>query len=328
MADSSAVNPPELAIKGCRVIAGARLHFGLLDTETPFGGAGVMIETPATIVQARVQEDNAPSTIIGAQQPRIAAILQRCLEIAPHVPKRPLALEVLASPESHTGLGSGTQLSLAAAEAIRRCWRLSIHATELAAEIAARGKRSAVGIHGFFHGGMIMDQPSRAEELNRMAARVELPEEWKVVLLTPQEAPDVIWGVREVRLFEQLPRPLQSEREALRKILAEELFPSAEAKDFACFSNALHRYNRGSGQFYASVQGGPFYSASAQHLVDRLKAGGIEGVGQSSWGPTIFVFCKSAAMSGSAIEIAGPAWRVLAISKVHNHGYRVEEEIT
>jgi len=328
LADSSAVNPSELAIKGCRVIAGARLHFGLLDTETPFGGAGVMIETPVTIFRARVEEHYGASRIIGPHQPRIAAILQRCLEVAPHVPQRALTLEVLASPEPHTGLGSGTQLSLAAAEAIRRCWRLSIHATELAAEIAARGKRSAVGIHGFFHGGMIMDQPAGDEELNQLAARVELPEEWEVVLLTPQKAPDAISGDREVRLFEQLPRPIQSEREALRIILAEELFPSARAKDFARFSAALHQYNRGSGQFYASVQGGPFYSASAQHLVDRLKAGGIEGVGQSSWGPTIFVFCKSAAMTRSAIEIAGPAWRVLAISKIRNHGYRVEEETT
>lgn len=37
-------------------------------------------------------------------------------------------------------------------------------------------------------------------------------------------------------------------------------------------------------------------------LVDHLRRAGVRGVGQTSWGPTIFALCESAGKAGSLVR--------------------------
>ena len=60
--------------------------------------------------------------------------------------------------------------------------------------------------------------------------------------------------------------------------------------DFESFAAALHDYNRRSGELFAAVQAGPYNGAAVTDLVANLLARGARGVGQSSWGPTVFAW--------------------------------------
>jgi predicted sugar kinase len=46
------------------------------------------------------------------------------------------------------------------------------------------------------------------------------------------------------------------------------------------------------GSLFASVQGGPYRNAVIAQTVDGLRRLGVQGAGQSSWGPTVFGFVQ------------------------------------
>ena len=57
----------------------------------------------------------------------------------------------------------------------------------------------------------------------------------------------------------------------------------------------MYRFGRQAGLCYAAVQGGPFSSPQVEMLVERIRSFGVSGVGQSSWGPTIYAICRDQA---------------------------------
>ena len=79
----------------------------------------------------------------------------------------------------------------------------------------------------------------------------------------------------------------------LKRAVTNEILPAAEKQDFQSFASSLHRYNRESGQLFASVQGGPYHGAAVANLVQSLIRLGAQGVGQSSWGPGVFAWFRS-----------------------------------
>jgi predicted sugar kinase len=71
--------------------------------------------------------------------------------------------------------------------------------------------------------------------------------------------------------------------------------------DFAAFAG-LYRYGRLSGECFAARQGGPYNGPVLAGLVEQLRSRGYQGVGQSSWGPTIFVALPSDAAAVALIR--------------------------
>ena len=276
-----------------RVTTGARLHFGLLDTVPPFGGIGAMIEQPATevrIAQADqfVADDGATS--------RITEIARR---FADHVGLESLPdciVEIVNRPEPHTGLGTGTQLSLAVAEGIAKLMRFSIDPEILAAQIADRGKRSAVGVHGYFQGGLIFESNSSegASELNRVQNRVALPDSWTVVIARPADTASTVSGDAEQTQFDRVTSASEQQRESLLTIITDQILPAAVSADFDQFTSAIHQYNYQSGMLFSGVQGGPYNGSQVTELVQLMIDHGARGVGQSSWGPSVFSWFESA----------------------------------
>ena len=72
-----------------------------------------------------------------------------------------------------------------------------------------------------------------------------------------------------------------------------ELAPAAMTADFATFSRALHEYGKLAGTCFATGGASPFASDRLARLVTRIRGLGAHGVGQSSWGPTLFVVLES-----------------------------------
>src|SRR5262249_16740142 len=145
-----------------RVRAASRLHFGLFSLPAQegsaywpnalgeavlparrFGGVGLMVESPGLELTA---EPAADWSAEGASAERALAFAGqfagRLRAAQPH------RLVIVKAPPEHAGLGSGTQLGLAVGRALAAAHGLDIDAIELARRVG-RGKRSALGIHGF-----------------------------------------------------------------------------------------------------------------------------------------------------------------------------------
>ena len=79
----------------------------------------------------------------------------------------------------------------------------------------------------------------------------------------------------------------------LTREMLDVLLPAAREGDFVEFSESLYRFGRLAGAAFANVQGGSYNGPELTHLVETLRSLGVRGVGQSSWGPTIFALCPS-----------------------------------
>ena len=268
-----------------RVEAPARLHLGMLavagDGERRFGGLGVSVGHPAVLLEA---EPAGKLSAEGADAERALAFARRCHEAlgltgGAH-------LRVVEAIPRHVGLGSGTKLALAVAQALVTLEDRDLDAPGLA-EAAGRAARSAVGMWTFARGGLVVEgghQPG-VERPAPLLARHPMPAEWRAVLVVPAAAPGLS-GVAEETAFGQLaPAP---ERSALiAQLVLTALLPALVERELEEFGTALTRIQELVGDSFAAAQGGRFHPRSAP-LVEALLRFGAAGAGQSSWGPTVY----------------------------------------
>ncbi|MBX3435194.1 MAG: hypothetical protein KF847_17895 [Pirellulales bacterium] len=279
------------------ISAAARLHFGLLRFEQTegrsFGGLGVMVDTPRTVLQL------APAAswpTVSGESLRVQQAARRALEAWGQASGlAALQVEVVASLPAHRGLGSGTQLALAAAAGVRALVGLPPASAAELARVAGRGRRSGVGAHGFHGGGLVWEVGwLPGESTGRLAERVALPSTWRVVMAIPAHETGLS-GVAERDAFAQLPAPPTELTDRLIQLAEEVIVPAARAGDFATFSAGVSEYGREAGSMFAPVQGGSYASPEIARRVAALREAGCCGVGQSSWGPTVFGLCANAA---------------------------------
>ncbi|MBI1902764.1 MAG: hypothetical protein HYS13_16830 [Planctomycetia bacterium] len=256
---------------------------------------------------------------------------------AANQPEPKVRLDVQA-PRQHTGLGVGTALGLAVATALAsspsplavegwgggssasratRNTAASIHQPDLApaflARSVGRGARSAIGVHGFFHGGLIVDAGKRsADELGALAARVEVPDRWRILLLCPQGATGLS-GREEREAFEALPPVPESTTAQLCRLALLDILPAAREDDFPAFASALHHFGALAGTCFAPRQFGSYSSPWASETVALLSRLGVPCVVQSSWGATLAALFPDAP---AALGIAGRLASVLDIGKL------------
>jgi beta-RFAP synthase len=290
------------------VTTGARLHFGLFahgqKGRRQFGGVGAMIDRPGFVIRAR------PAPVdewqCGLWQARVAELLSWLRASSrPEAVPAPLRLEIVQSPPAHAGLGSGTQLGMALAKIC------SIVAGErdvpaaLLARRAGRGRRSAVGLYGFQYGGLVVEAGKQSpDEISPLVARVELPGGWRFVLVRPRGAMGIS-GSDEVAGFARLPPMSEAVTDRLCRITLTELLPAAAERDFQGAGAAIGELGRLVGEYFAAVQGGVFADEQMRRLAAKLTARGLRGLGQTSWGPTLFILSPDAASAqGLADDLA------------------------
>jgi beta-ribofuranosylaminobenzene 5'-phosphate synthase len=165
-------------------------------------------------------------------------------------------------------------------------------ARQLALE-TGRGKRSAVGCHGFYQGGLLFEGGKREEEpLSELQCRVDFPGAWRFVLIRPRSLKGVA-GAQERELFQVAPAEANDNADSMIALAREILIPAAFEADFDRFSSALFEYGWRAGEAFAFAQGDVFSHAQTRLRVEDLQRRGVTGVGQSSWGPTIFGLLKT-----------------------------------
>ncbi len=274
------------------VIAPARLHLGFLDLNgglgRRFGSIGLAIDRPRTRLTLRRA---ARLSVEGKDSERAAAHLAVLTERLGLPSTYRLSIEE-AIPD-HVGLGSGTQLALALAHALRRLEGLG---PDMAADTALlqRTKRSGVGAAVFEHGGVIVDGGRGERTVTPpILARLDLPQAWRILVVQDPEVKG-LYGARETQSFAALgPLDAASAAEICRLVLIQAL-PAVAEKDLAAFGAAISRIQQIVGAYFAPVQGGEAYtSATVGEALAELQRQGATGVGQSSWGPTGFAFAQS-----------------------------------
>ncbi len=278
------------------VTTGARLHFGFFahgqEGQRQFGGVGAMIEQPGFVI--RMTPAPHDDFQCGVWQGRVMALLGRLRAAGQGTAtEMPLRVEIVAAPPAHAGLGSGTQLAMALAKAVTAlAGQTDLPHSELARR-AGRGRRSAIGLHGFQHGGLLIEACKRApEEISPLVARVDFPEEWRFVLVRPRRATGIS-GTEESNEFSRL-TPMSRELTAnLCALALTDIVPAVIEHDFARASQSIGRFGRLVGEYFAPVQGGVIADGQMREIAESLESRGIEGVGQTSWGPTLFVLCPS-----------------------------------
>jgi beta-RFAP synthase len=241
----------------------------------------------------------------------------------------PQRLTVKQAAPEHVGLGTGTQLGLAIARAVAMQWGIQASASDLARRLG-RGLRSALGIHGFEQGGFLVEAGKRSpKEVAPLIARVAFPATWRIVLVMPAGGTG-LHGTGERDAFTRLiDTPLElTQTDVLCRLVLLGMLPALVEEDLEAFGEALFDFNARVGEVFAPVQGGLYAGARQAEMVSFLRGKGVRGVGQSSWGPTIFAVVGDEGRAADLVDCIrrqfGLRESEVLVTRACNHGATVE----
>jgi len=281
------------------IIAPSRLHMTLIDLNASLGrvdgGIGITLQEPAMCIRAEAGD----GINISGQSEHAQRMHDSAQKVSDAFGIGGVSIEVVSDYPSHTGLGSGTQASLAAAYAVCAVHGIDVSVRRLS-EIVGRGGTSGIGVAAFERGGFILDGGHKFSEkggFKPSAASVAKPApvvlqrdfpNWDIVLVLPD-----LKGAsssKEVDIFKQFcPIPLRDVQE-LSHVILMQLLPALIEEDITTFGDAVNR-----------IQDVGFkkHEVALQHpiiheIMELCRNAGAYGVGMSSFGPAVYVFCDNA----------------------------------
>lgn len=311
------------------VTSPARLHLGFFDlhggSDRVFGSLGVAISDLTTRVSVARANDFAVSGLECERAERYAKATIDALGLGAGVD-----LNIEQTIPAHAGLGSGTQLALAVARALVELNGVRCETAKLAA-ITARGARSGIGVGVFESGGFIIDGGRGANTIvPPVLARFEFPSQWRIILVRDINHQGLS-GSAERAAFESSPPMSQTQAGELCRASLMGVFPALAEADFAGFATAIATIQEIIGAYFGPSQGGQFTSAGVASVMQILHAEfHLEGIGQTSWGPTGFAFVDNE-LSAEAIvtqlrkrfaEV--PSLR-FSVHSARNHGAEIDD---
>lgn len=282
------------------VKTGARLHLGQFDLNGSlgrmYGGLGLAIDEPYLEITAERKNDLCLICFDENEKKRLEKISNQYLA---YYALPGVKIELVQSFPSHSGLGSGTQLCLALGFAITRVYGLQPSLKELAGITDRESSRSGIGVAAFEQGGFLIDGGKKVSKLKDnnlyqvppILTRMEFPEDWSIILVLPHTK-EKMFGSKEEKAFQSLlPMEEQISGRICRTLLIK-VMPGLIEKDLEGFGQGITEIQEYVGDYFAPMQGGRYSSAMGLQITDYLLSKGATGVGQSSWGPTIYGFTR------------------------------------
>jgi beta-ribofuranosylaminobenzene 5'-phosphate synthase len=155
-----------------------------------------------------------------------------------------------------------------------------------------------------------------------------LPDDWLFVLATPRAAPGLA-GPSEQRAFQDLP-PMDADRVGrICRLTLMQVAPAVLTGDIRTFGAALTEIQEVVGEYFAPHQGGRFASQTGCEVAELALARGAHGVGQSSWGPTVFALTQgeaaARALADSLLGAFGDRLAWVDVSPARNRGASCRE---
>ena len=198
------------------------------------------------------------------------------------------------------------------------------------ASLVGRGERSAIGVHGFFHGGFIVEAGKSPDStLSPMVMRHAFPESWRIVIIRPRSL-EGLAGEREIEAFKKMPSiPIPVTAEMSRLVLMG-LAPGILEENLDLFGESLYQLQQTVGNCFAEAQGGVYAHPLLDDIVRFIRAAGIKGVGQSSWGPTLYAVLPDEASADRLATMVESKFNLHAVGEVFvtsadNEGSSVRE---
>lgn len=284
----------------------SRLHLTLIDLNGRYGridgGVGITTRSPRLVLEATAGYENTKIEFVGTEishdtendyRKKISGASRRIKEYLGLEENYKFKVKEIFP--SHSGLGSGTQLSLATAKLILKMNDHNLPASRIG-EIVGRGGTSGIGVASFEDGGFIVDSghqksvkkdflPSSASEASPppIIARYNFPEDWNIIMAIPHVKRKV-FGNGEVNIFQKYcPIPL-GEVQELSHLILMSMMPAVIEEDLSSFGEAVNNIqNIGFKKIELKLQN-PFI----KQLMEKLKDAGAAGVGMSSFGPTVY----------------------------------------
>ena len=321
----------DVLIRAVRVDTGSRLHFGFYSTTGGpglFAGMGMAIDMPS--FRAEVEALDGDVSVSGPGADRLAELAREVVNVLDVPGARIRALSIIPA---HVGLGSTTQMKLGMARALSDIYGLGKSVRELAFMLG-RGEFSGIGTIAFESGGFIVDtgrRPGRISgpgDLPTELFRLDVPERWRFLLLIREGARGLSEGEERDILLGLEPMP---ERTVSRicYLLVRRLLPALIWDDVVSFGRALTEIQELVGEYFSPHQGGVFMDEAAEELRAFLLAEGAYGVGQSSWGPTIYALTTEARARAlreavdAFLKERGLEYKILIV-RPRNRGAKIE----
>jgi beta-RFAP synthase len=301
-------NQTNLNSRYVSVHAPARLHLGFLDMHgglgRKFGSLGLSISGVETSLLAEYSDD---IDITGPSSKRAGNYAEQVLS---HFGiDGGIKMTIKSAIPEHSGLGSGTQLSLAVATAIVNLYQLPEQPAGRLAAMLHRGARSGIGIGTFVHGGFIVDG-GRGEntDVPPVISHMLFPENWRIVLIFDDEA-EGMNGVPERRAFNTLPPMTEETAGLLSRLTLMQALPALKENDCSQFGESITQIQNIVGDYFAGAQGGRYTSPLLKPILESMANEGATGLGQSSWGPTGFAIFPDETMAFQALKKRREEWQ-------------------
>ena len=103
----------------------------------------------------------------------------------------------------------------------------------------------------------------------------------------------------EARAFAELPLPDERDVERVSQLVLLGLLPSVIEGDIETFGAALSEVQEINGRWFSHAQGGMFAPGPSAEIIRLMRECGAPGVGQSSWGPSVYAIVDGDAAAES-----------------------------
>ena len=275
------------------------------------GGVGFALEEPRTTIIATEGSDTFISdqrvvTLSPEELDRVTSVVAEF--VSRHRLARRPSVEIRGDVLTHTGLGSGTSITLGAMEAAAALNDFVVpHGTLVAA--SGRGGTSGVGVKTYFEGGLVLDlgRPNDGRRLapssRSRAGSAPLavpslsPPQWPIVLCVPSALASKT-SDEELAFFERTaPLPVLASQEAAYVALFQ-IYASAAEGDYHRFCAGIERMQETAWKRAEIAEHGDGLVA----LSSTLRRAGADCVAMSSLGPALV--CLAAPARTSVVQRA------------------------
>ena len=279
--------------KRIRISTPSRIHLGFLEldnsSERIFGSIGLTISKFENIIEI---SKNKKFQIISDNQNAKKRIEEMVKILKENYKIHRCKIEILKTIPQHIGLGSGTQLTLAIGSLISELNNLNLN-PKIISSMFGRGLRSGIGIQSFESGGFIVDcgKQKRSNSIPPVFFNSKWPKEWKIILVFDNSIVGVS-GKNETQEFKKIATTHPKICKENCKALLMQILPGLMEKKFYVFTKGLRIIQENMSKvFYSSKK--KYTSHKVEKIFKFLIKKKISGFGQTSWGPTGFIFCEN-----------------------------------
>ena len=192
----------------------------------------------------------------------------------------------------HKGLGSGTQVSLCTGFLLSSFNNLNL-SIENISKFLGRGQRSGVGVETFKSGGFIIDTGKQKSSISPPQKLIDIkwPKDWQIILITNTNVSG-LHGKKESKEFTKLKNVSSNFAKENCFNLLMKVIPGLLENDFYTFANGIQKIQENMSEiFYGNKN--KFSNHNISKIFKFVREKKYIGFGQSSWGPTGFIFCEN-----------------------------------